>query len=874
MITNEEKNHAPFWKKAAALGVVLATVTGLGLAQSLSHVTASNDTEFIPVAEFSAGEKFATIVSTDGQAYSRGWNNQGQLGIQAGSKVNVTDWTKIELPEKLVSVETSDHTVALSESGKLYTWGANGVGQIGDGTKNIAFTPVQIKAFDRYSKIASGGSFTVAIDSEGKLWSWGANNSGQLGDGTTEDRPTPKMVGDDIVFRDVYASQESAYAIDSEGKIWVWGDNKEGQLGDGTTENRTKPTRLETSQNWTRLAVSLENKTVLAIDSAGWLHSWGSNSNGLLGNGTDWRALQEVENTRFKTMIAQIEAQDIRNKNELIVRCVDAAMTVAQLEYDVEYEKLAKERAAAEKKAEEEKEEPTSFPTSSPFPTATASPSPSSDATLPDPNSLKKPIRSSFTAECQRQVDKDFIKSDTSQLKPAVIKEPSLKPAHNVPEQVTDEYRVKDIAIGSENAFVIDIQNRLRSWGKDANGQTGLELEDEKSLTQVPVIAQESVSDVDAGSKYGVAVASNGDLFLWGLNTKGTLMSDPATEPKLTSPTRKGTGYTTVIAGLTTVYGFKNQTMYSWGDNTNGELGVDATESARYSATEFERKISSVAPSAKGAVALGVTSQLLYWGLNDHGQFGNSKTSVEVERKASSTEIETFTAVATGEGFTTAIASDGRMWGWGSNMKNLLSLTGTPTERTFPSVVSTGFTKVTAIAAGRNVTAMTDGSELKIWSGGIADVYTLPDVAELVAGDDHVVARTSDGKVWNWSATTHGVREGTPLATLAQVDTRSYKTIAAGGKISGAITNEGETIIWGSASSDLRLADDEGAPIQNFKFTSLSIGDSYILASDENDVLWGWGENRYQVLGNQSVRQFPAVLTSPNNENNEAKEGK
>ena len=41
-------------------------------------------------------------------------------------------------------------------------------------------------------------------------------------------------------------------------------------------------------------AVSKENNTVLAIDRSGWLYSWGSNANGLLGNGTDWRQLQEM----------------------------------------------------------------------------------------------------------------------------------------------------------------------------------------------------------------------------------------------------------------------------------------------------------------------------------------------------------------------------------------------------------------------------------------------------------------------------------------------------------------------------------------------------------------------------------------------------
>lgn len=877
---NEPKNYAPFWKKMTVTGAVAVTVAGLLFSQNLTNVSASESSEYIAVTDFAAGKTHATILSEDGKAYSRGWNNTGQLGVQAGSKVDVADWTEVTVPEKLVSVKSSDHTVALSESGKLYTWGPNQSGQIGNGNTATAFIPTQITAVDRYKKVASGDSFTLALDAEGHLWSWGANNAGQLGDGSTQDNATPKLVGGDTAFTEIYASKETSYALDANNKLWAWGANNDGQIGDGTTDNRNKPAPVETSQTWSRLAVSQASNTVLAIDRSGWLYSWGSNANGLLGTGTDWRQLQKDEEARFKSMIAQIEREDNARRTKLIEKCVDTAYLAAVTAYDAEYEKVSKERDAAQAKADEEKTKPSDSPSPSPSPSASASPTPTptpspSESTqpLPNPNDIKKPVRGDFTANCTTEVEKTFAKTDTSGMKAAVIKEPALKDGNKRPEQVTDEFRVKDITVGSENAYVVNTQNRLYSWGKDANGQTGLDLEDEKSLTQVPVLVREGVTDVDAGSKYAAAVTVKSELLLWGVNNTGVLMSDPSAETKLIKPTMKGTGYTAVTAGLTTVYGFKNQTAFVWGNNANGELGVGSPDGALYGATEMDSNVLSISPAAKGAVALGTTDQLMYWGLNGSGQFGNSRTSTDAERKASSNEVSTFKAISAGESYTTAVSSDGRLWGWGSNAAKLLKLGGGKDE-TYPVVVNSGLNNVSSIAAGTNVSAMANDRTLMIWAGGVSHTFELANIEELAAGDDHVVARTKDGAVWNWSLNGSGVRTGTEAKTLVRADESSYVTIAAGGTVSGAVAENGETVIWGAQSENLRLTADEGSPIENFAFTKLSISNGYVLASDKNNVLWGWGESRYLVLGSQSVHKFPTVLTSQEEETKNAKEVK
>lgn len=883
MTTNHtEKNYAPLWKKLTVVGAIVATVSGLAIAQNLASVSASEKSEYIAVTDFAAGSTQATILSEDGNAYSRGWNNEGQLGVAVGSKVKVAEWTKVEVPEKLVNVESNEHTVALGESGKLYTWGPNSTGQIGNGETTTAFIPNQITAVDRYSKIASGAAFTVALDEQGRLWSWGANNAGQLGDESTTNTSIPKMISDEAAFSEVYAAKETAYAIASDGTLWAWGANNEGQIGDGTKDSRNKPSPVQTMQKWSQLAVSLMNNTVLGVDTSGELYSWGSNNNALLGNGTDWRKLQKEEDERFRAMIEQIEREDAARKDELINKCVDEKFRIAHADYENEYEKVAEEREKAleeakkeekKKKEEEESTNPTASPSPTPSPTGSPSPSPTeTKKPIPNPDDLDEPERGDFIDKCTKDVEKTFAKTDTSDMKPAVIKEPELKEGHNSPEEVVTEIVVKDIAIGSENAHLVDGLGRLFSWGKDANGQTGLNLEDEKSHTQVPVLAKEGVSEVDAGDKYGVALGDNGDLLMWGLNTNGVLFSKAEDLKSILKPTVKGSGYSKVVAGLTSVYAFKDKTAYAWGNNASGELGTGNGDSIVPTAFALDKKITSIAPSAKGAVALGEGSELLYWGVNDSGQFGNNATSNEPEKVVSSNEMNTFSAISAGAGFTTAVSSDGRMWGWGTNAQNLLDLSGNGNNRVTPTAISSNFSKVTAIAAGKNVSAMTNGSVLTIWAGNNSHSYELEGIVELAAGDDHVLARTQDGGVWNWSLNESGVRAGTAPETLVQFDTRIYATIAAGGTLSGATTEQGETVIWGAGSEKLRLASDEGSAVENFSFVRMSISNGYILATDDNHVLWGWGESSYGVLGSKSASDFPTVLTKM--EDNNEKEGK
>ncbi|MHB8872587.1 MAG: RCC1 domain-containing protein [Myxococcaceae bacterium] len=91
----------------------------------------------------------------------------------------------------LATGSTSQHACALIDGG-VRCWGANGKGQLGDGTVLNQRSPVDVFGLPPgVVSVAPGGSHTCAVTSAGGVKCWGSNNHGQLGDGSKDDHLTP-----------------------------------------------------------------------------------------------------------------------------------------------------------------------------------------------------------------------------------------------------------------------------------------------------------------------------------------------------------------------------------------------------------------------------------------------------------------------------------------------------------------------------------------------------------------------------------------------------------------------------------------------------------------------------------------------------------
>src|SRR5665647_1752464 len=120
----------------------------------------------------------------------------------------------------------SDHTVAVTMDGQLYTWGGGGDGQLGTGTPQTEILPVHIPLphnDEAVISIAAGSYHTVAVTVDGKLYAWGNNRRGRLGTGTTQNELHPVHIPFPQAVASVAAGGFYTVAVTVDGQLYTWG---------------------------------------------------------------------------------------------------------------------------------------------------------------------------------------------------------------------------------------------------------------------------------------------------------------------------------------------------------------------------------------------------------------------------------------------------------------------------------------------------------------------------------------------------------------------------------------------------------------------------------------------------------------------------
>ena len=128
------------------------------------------------------------------------------------------------------------HSMALTESGRVYVWGINESGQLGrhrecdihmGREKACAFRPTLIPGYENilFSKAICGPMHSLLLTSDGEVYAFGDNACGQVGNGTEEPQFRPVKVKTDIRFKDVitYFENDLSIGITSDEKYYVWG---------------------------------------------------------------------------------------------------------------------------------------------------------------------------------------------------------------------------------------------------------------------------------------------------------------------------------------------------------------------------------------------------------------------------------------------------------------------------------------------------------------------------------------------------------------------------------------------------------------------------------------------------------------------------
>ncbi|BDR53262.1 hypothetical protein KIM372_11690 [Bombiscardovia nodaiensis] len=197
------------------------------------------------------------------------------------------------------------HTLALGSDGKAYAWGDNQFGELGDGTTVQRLKPVRVStpAGVKFVKVQAGGGVdqlmykvgyqSLALTDNGRIYSWGHNYSGELGLGNNIDQSTPQLVPMPAgvnKFTDILTIWGASFGLADNGKVYAWGDGgtyyTNGQLGLASTARVNTPTAIFSIPDTVRIKqISGLGHFVMALGDNGTIYTWGNNDYGQLGQG-------------------------------------------------------------------------------------------------------------------------------------------------------------------------------------------------------------------------------------------------------------------------------------------------------------------------------------------------------------------------------------------------------------------------------------------------------------------------------------------------------------------------------------------------------------------------------------------------------------
>ena len=259
----------------------------LGLGDTLNRSSPVQVTGGGSWSSVSAGGLHTLAIKTDNTLWSWGYNIRGALGdlttTDRSSPVQVSggnNWKKVAAArgDNTVLTNSQGHSLGIDTSDKLWSWGDNGVGQLGNNLGGY------------WTRFAVGGdsltNHQMTIKGDGTLWGWGKNDVGALGDSTVVSRSSAVQIGSDTNWAMVAVSRDFTLALKSDGKLFSWGANDYGNLGDGTTVRRSSPVQVG-SDSWTMVAAGFQNSGGfgMGIKTDGTLWTWGAGDYGALGNG-------------------------------------------------------------------------------------------------------------------------------------------------------------------------------------------------------------------------------------------------------------------------------------------------------------------------------------------------------------------------------------------------------------------------------------------------------------------------------------------------------------------------------------------------------------------------------------------------------------
>lgn len=238
------------------------------------------------ILDIQCGNVNTLFIMKDGTVYTCGSNAEGQQGI-AAVKDRVLIPTQIPELKNIVQANCGfGHCLALDADGRVWAWGRNHVGQIGDGTRKNVLTPIML-GLENIVQVSCGGKYSMALDANGVVYGWGEGDYGQLGGQKRNYQVEPQAIDlGGLKVKAISCGGDTAYFLCEDNTVWAMGRNDYWQLGrDDVGSSSTVPVqvKLPSALLIDRVIAYNSHAIVLTVDGQAWI--WGIASSGQLGLG-------------------------------------------------------------------------------------------------------------------------------------------------------------------------------------------------------------------------------------------------------------------------------------------------------------------------------------------------------------------------------------------------------------------------------------------------------------------------------------------------------------------------------------------------------------------------------------------------------------